>query len=220
MSSPVRAADPLDTRAAILDAALEAFAERGYDGVSVRELNRRLGMSHNLIHHHFGTKHALWKAAVEHGFARAGAMFPLPGESGDPGDAAARIELGLRRFVAFSAEHPAVHRIFEQEAALGGERLRHIVRRYFVPRIEAGLPLYEELVHVRERDLDPRSIALLVASGVTAFFRLAPVARSFGGPDPFSAEGIERHTRTITEVLMHGLAGAAKPRARKQRRRI
>jgi hypothetical protein len=30
----------------LLQAALEAFAETGYDGTSVRELSRRLGMSH------------------------------------------------------------------------------------------------------------------------------------------------------------------------------
>jgi TetR/AcrR family transcriptional regulator len=52
----------------LLDAALEAFAERGYDGTSVREVARRLGVSHNLIPQRVGSKETLWFAAVDHGF--------------------------------------------------------------------------------------------------------------------------------------------------------
>ncbi|MEA2471907.1 MAG: TetR/AcrR family transcriptional regulator, partial [Thermoleophilaceae bacterium] len=37
----------------ILDTAFRAFATHGYDGVSVRTLNRELGVSHNLIHQRF-----------------------------------------------------------------------------------------------------------------------------------------------------------------------
>src|SRR5215471_12675459 len=51
----------------MLEAALEAFAQRGYDGVSVRELNRQIGVSHNLAHHYFGSKDALWRAAIDYG---------------------------------------------------------------------------------------------------------------------------------------------------------
>ena len=40
----------------ILLAALQAFAERGYDGMSLRDLNSRLGVSHNLIFQRVGRK--------------------------------------------------------------------------------------------------------------------------------------------------------------------
>ena len=49
----------------ILGAALRAFATHGYDGVSLRTLNRELGASHNLLHGRFGSKEALWYAAVD-----------------------------------------------------------------------------------------------------------------------------------------------------------
>ena len=52
----------------VLDLALDAFADQGYDGTSVREVCRRLGVSHNLIHERYGSKERLWYAAIEHGF--------------------------------------------------------------------------------------------------------------------------------------------------------
>jgi TetR/AcrR family transcriptional regulator len=52
----------------LLPVALEAFADLGYEGASMRDLCRRLGVSHNLLHQRFGSKEGLWRAAVDHGF--------------------------------------------------------------------------------------------------------------------------------------------------------
>ena len=49
----------------VLDLALDAFADQGYDGTSVREVCRRLGVSHNLIHERYGSKERLWYAAID-----------------------------------------------------------------------------------------------------------------------------------------------------------
>ena len=58
---------------ALLDLALDAFADGGYEGTSVRELCRRLGVSHNLVHERYGSKELLWYAAIDHGFRRLAA---------------------------------------------------------------------------------------------------------------------------------------------------
>ena len=71
-----------ETRFEILDAALEAFAEAGFEAMSVRKLTRRLGVSHNLVHHHFGSKLELWYTALDHGIAStANEMATLLSES-------------------------------------------------------------------------------------------------------------------------------------------
>jgi hypothetical protein len=44
--------------------ALKAFATLGYDGVSMRNLNRDSGGSHNLLSGRFGSKKTLWYATV------------------------------------------------------------------------------------------------------------------------------------------------------------
>jgi AcrR family transcriptional regulator len=53
------------TREAILDAARRAFAERGYQQATIREVAGMAGVDPALVHHYFGTKQNLFVAAVE-----------------------------------------------------------------------------------------------------------------------------------------------------------
>ena len=54
-----------DTREAILAAAREAFAERGFDGASIRTIATGAGVDPALVHHYFGTKDELFLATVQ-----------------------------------------------------------------------------------------------------------------------------------------------------------
>jgi AcrR family transcriptional regulator len=56
---------PTRTRGAILDAARNAFAARGYDAVSVRAVAREAGVDPALVHRFFGSKEQLFVAALE-----------------------------------------------------------------------------------------------------------------------------------------------------------
>jgi AcrR family transcriptional regulator len=53
-----------DTREAILAAARDTFAERGYDGASIRQIAAAAGVDPALVHHYFGTKEKLFAATV------------------------------------------------------------------------------------------------------------------------------------------------------------
>jgi len=53
-----------DTREAILAAARAAFAERGYDGASIRSIAAGAGVDPALVHHYFGAKEQLFLATV------------------------------------------------------------------------------------------------------------------------------------------------------------
>jgi AcrR family transcriptional regulator len=55
---------PNQTRAAILDAARAAFAERGYDGVSIRGVARDARVDPALVHRFYGSKEELFVAAM------------------------------------------------------------------------------------------------------------------------------------------------------------
>lgn len=54
-----------DTRDAILKAARRAFADRGYDGASIRAIATAAEVDPALVHHYFGTKEQLFLAALE-----------------------------------------------------------------------------------------------------------------------------------------------------------
>jgi AcrR family transcriptional regulator len=54
-----------DTRQVILAAAREAFAERGFDKASIRQIATSAGVDPALVHHYFGSKDKLFVAAME-----------------------------------------------------------------------------------------------------------------------------------------------------------
>ena len=53
-----------DTRATILTAARQAFAERGFDRASIRQIASVAEVDPALVHHYFGKKEALFRAAT------------------------------------------------------------------------------------------------------------------------------------------------------------
>jgi AcrR family transcriptional regulator len=53
-----------DTRAALLEAAKEVFAEQGYDGATVRTIAAKAGVDAAMVNHWFGSKEGLFVKAV------------------------------------------------------------------------------------------------------------------------------------------------------------
>src|SRR3954453_17187113 len=58
------------TRARLLDSALDLIAERGEDGVVLRELTETAGANVAAVSYHFGSLQSLCDAAVEHALER------------------------------------------------------------------------------------------------------------------------------------------------------
>lgn len=58
--------DDRTARAVIRDEALRLFADRGPDGVTVRQIAAAAGVSPGLVLHHFGSKEGLRRAVDEH----------------------------------------------------------------------------------------------------------------------------------------------------------
>jgi AcrR family transcriptional regulator len=84
------------TRASILEAARLAFAERGYDGATIRVIASGAKVDPALIHHYFGTKERLFVEAV--GFPEVPSEMLAPAvaaDSDDLGEAIVRTVLGV-----------------------------------------------------------------------------------------------------------------------------
>lgn len=61
---PGRRAGPTESRGEILAAARQLFAERGYDGATIRGIAARAGVDAALVHHFFGTKEGVFVEAM------------------------------------------------------------------------------------------------------------------------------------------------------------
>ncbi len=58
-------AESAGARDRILDAALDVFAEYGYDGTSTREICKRAGVNVAALNYHWGSKESLWLAVCD-----------------------------------------------------------------------------------------------------------------------------------------------------------
>jgi AcrR family transcriptional regulator len=199
------------SREEILDAALEALGAVGYDAMSVRELTRRLGVSHNLVHHYFRSKTALWRAAIDRAFGTVGAELA---KSFSAAPAEADVLTSLRRamvtFVTVTARFPANGHIIVREGAIGGPRLDHLYTRYVAPNLEPWRVLLAQAQREGKirADLDVRALFFLLTDGGAGPYTSQALARRIGGPDPRRPEAIRAHAELVADVLMRGIAAS------------
>lgn len=116
-----------ERREAILDAALEVFAEGGYRAGSLREVAQRVSMSEAGLLHHFPNKVALLQAVLDRRDEMSRKLVPIEGDDG------AALLRGLVRLAAHNASVPGVVELF---CTLSAEATSpdHPAHAYFVRR--------------------------------------------------------------------------------------
>jgi AcrR family transcriptional regulator len=191
-----------DTRGEILDGALEAFAEAGFEAMSVRELTRRLGVSHNLVHHHFGSKQDLWRAALDHGVgSTAGELAELLSQSVGSPRSRQVLHQVLESAIALLTNRPQVARIFADESARPGPRLDYLYDQFLGPLVAILSRFLSESRAYGVRDVDSRVAALFVLSSASAQFTHAALADKLGigrGSDV-------GYTHALVDLVLGGL---------------
>ena len=104
-----------ERRAAILDAAMEVFAERGYHVASLDEIARTADVSKALIYEHFPSKQALWASLLDTQVAEVFRRLAGAAATSEPGEV--RLRAGVDAFLAFVEERPGAWRMLFREAA-------------------------------------------------------------------------------------------------------
>lgn len=96
------------TRRTILDAAGQLLAEGGEEGLSIREVCARAGVTPPTIYHHFGDKAALVDRVVDDCFAEFDRAFRGRAAPVNPVEA---LRWGFDRYVEYGLEHPTHYRL-------------------------------------------------------------------------------------------------------------
>ena len=205
---PRAATGRVRSREEILDAAVEAFAALGYEAASVRELTRRLGVSHNLVHHYFRSKADLWRAAMDHSFGAITAEIAklLAPTAGD-GDVLTLLRHGMVQFLVMTARFPANGHIIVREGATDGPRLDYIYEHFVAPNVEPLRLLLQQAQRERKArpDLDVRTLFFLLTDGGAGPYTSPGLAKRLGGPDPLGAGAVRAHAELVTDLLMRGI---------------
>jgi TetR/AcrR family transcriptional regulator len=189
------------TRERIVEAALEAFAEKGFRGASTREIARRAGTNQGLITYHFRSKDELWRAAADRIFGllvkslgeQLGAL-----ESDDPRD---RARESVRAYVRFAAAHPELFRLMVDEGKNSEPRMRWLVDTHLKPRYEQFMrPRGARVVGI-DPALLPHAYYVMAGAG-SLIFAMAPECRRLTGLDPETEEAIEAHADFVARLLV------------------
>ena len=149
----------LETRDAILRAALTEFAEKGYDGASIRVIAERSGLQHQLITYHFRTKEILWKAVAGHLFERIRLLWDERAPEGSSMTPIARVREEYRIVFDVSLEFADLHHFMLRESRLGSPRMPWLAEKILKPLMARLLP--QIAAAQAEGDLPPGDPVLL-----------------------------------------------------------
>ena len=190
------------TRERILDAALDVFAERAFDGASTREIALRSGVTQPLLNYHFSTKVELWRAAVDRLFALLTSTLSARVEGLRGVDEVTTTRLIMREFVYFSARHPELHRIITGECKTDTPRMDWMVERHIRPLYEDTVARFTRLAeqgHIPS--IPPAHLYYILTGAGPTMFVLGPECRRLTGLDPTSEDVVEAHADAVITLL-------------------
>ncbi len=188
------------TAARILDAAEALFAERGYEGTTLRDVAARVGLRTPSLYNHFASKDSLYAAVLERGI---GPVLEVLSESVDSGseafpDSSAIVE----RMMELLSQRPNLPRLVLHETLAGGQRLTPMLRDWIAPifaraheMVEAG-PAAERWGADRVPQL-----VLAMYHVVVGYFTIAPLYRDLNGQDLLTKEALAKQTRFLTDLV-------------------
>lgn len=144
-------AEPLDdVRGRVLNAAVHVIDRDGLAGLSMREVARAAGISHQAPYHWFEDREAILAALAEEGFKILLLRLEPIVDAKEP--AVDRMVRAGQAYVEFAIDHPSLFRVMfrpdmvktheHPEAHACGERCFELVPRLVQACIDEGLPPY------------------------------------------------------------------------------
>ncbi len=199
-------ADEIIDDSLVLDAALAAFGDRGFEGMSVRELSRALDCSHNLIPQRFGSKEKLWYAAIDRGFELlARELLEVTAKTAD--DDVRQLRSQVVRFIEVNASRPALLRVIHAEASSPGPRLDYLFEKYIEPVRAFGEETLARLHKSGAVRLESVMLMyFMMTHGAGGPSMLPALAERFGGAvDPTDPQAVRMWAEHAASMIFDGL---------------
>lgn len=123
------------SREALLQQAFTAFAQHGYDGVSLRQLAQDCGVSDSLLSHHFGSKQELWHEAADSVFGPLYQRMVQTLESIAADNIALRLRQNLTAALRLMATEAEAMAFMFRENDSDSPRAQYLREHYLLPYI-------------------------------------------------------------------------------------
>ena len=206
----------LETRASILNAAIAEFAERGFEGASIRAIADRLGLQHPLITYHYRSKDILWRAAAEHAFAQIRAGWDRSAPENSDLSPLARLREEYATLFRYTVAFPEFHRFMRQETLTSNPRLKWVAEAVLAPLLGRLIP---QIVAAQKQGLlpkvDPILFHYMMVSLTATLSGFGPEMQITSGLSAEDAKVTEAYWRLVDETVF-GLRACGKPSAGKE----
>ena len=188
------------TAARILDAAEALFAERGYEGTTLRDVAARVGLRTPSLYNHFASKESLYAAVLERGI---GPLLEVLSESVETGSEAFRDSSPIvERMMELLSQRPNLPRLVLHETLAGGQRLTPMLRDWIVPIFARAHQMVEAGPAAERWGADRIPLLVLAMYHVfVGYFTIAPLYRDLNGEDLLTEEALANQTRFLTDLV-------------------
>lgn len=189
-------------RGAILDAATELFARRGFGGVAIQEIADLAGVHKTTVLYQFGTKEALHEAVLDHALQPVIAMMDefMDGEFNRD-----RLNWHLDQLQRVAAENPSLPRLMVREMLEGEEYGNAYIDRFVVPVFEPAKRRLEEARKAsggRMAEVDPAFFVHDLHVQIMSYFCHGPLLERLMGTDPYSVDSLIARRNYLVDQIM------------------
>jgi len=195
-----------NSREGLLQAAVKLFAKYGFDGVTTGDIAAAAGYSQAIIHYHFGSKDQLWQEALTYQMHDLDARFPLDRNELRDLKPADRLRVVVRRFIALSRYNTDLASIMVRETLADSDRLKWLINRHFLKRMDFLDELINELVRTGEaKDIPSYIVTQNILTTASLLFCLAPMIALVHGVDLRKESEGAKVSDALIDLFMTGL---------------
>jgi AcrR family transcriptional regulator len=192
----------IETRLAILEASLAEFADKGFEGASMRVIGERTGLHFTLITYHFKNKDKLWRATAEHFFKELAAIWELSDATEPEERAVDQVRAEFRAILRFQRIHPDFHHFMVRESRDKSPRFTWLMETVLNPVMRRIVPHIERAQ--QEGDFpsgNPVFILYLLIGLISAPSALGAEIRYNAGADPNDELESEHYWALVDQII-------------------
>ncbi len=186
----------------ILEKSIPLFARKGFDGVSMRDIARAVGIKAPALYNHFDDKQKLYLAVIAHTFAnKTENLLQTLATIKEPEK---RLEEFINQLTRMMAEDDCFRHLLQRELLDGDEqRLKILGAEVFAELFVTARSLFQELY---PDCCDPGMLAITAIGMIRQHFELQPLYQYLPGTQQqtIDTESLSKH---VLKVLLYGIRG-------------
>src|ERR1035438_5711525 len=199
---------PEESRAAILQAAAQEFAEHGIAGARTDAIAREACVNKALLYYYFKDKETLYGAVLDHAFSgMKSRVFQVLDSALPPRD---KIMAYVGAYFDFIASNQIYPKLMQREMMRAREgdsvHIDRLVKTYFQPIYRrVGALLHKGIAEADFRKVDPAHFVPSMVSIIVFYFSSAPVMRRIVRFNPLTPERIAERRAAVMDFISAAL---------------